>query len=118
MKDITIGTVEDASLTARIATVEMAMTTSGLVVIEEVTRLYDHLPIRDRVAISEWSAEDECPVVRDSGPLWQTLLDLLQNDRCDDGIFQQIKVGILVEPQPAGGFSRFDVLSDIGWLGI
>src|SRR6516225_9251362 len=52
MKDITIGMVEDASLTARIATVETATTTSGLVVIEEVTRLYDHLPIRDRVAIS------------------------------------------------------------------
>jgi hypothetical protein len=33
MKDITIGTVEDASLTARIATVETAMTTSGLVAI-------------------------------------------------------------------------------------
>jgi predicted ATPase len=33
MKDITIGTVEDASLTARIATVETATTTSGLVAI-------------------------------------------------------------------------------------
>jgi hypothetical protein len=33
MKDITIGTVEDAFLTARIATVETAMTTSGLVTI-------------------------------------------------------------------------------------
>ena len=33
MKDITIGTVEDASLAARIATVETAMTTSGLVAI-------------------------------------------------------------------------------------
>jgi hypothetical protein len=33
MKDITIGTVEDASLNARIATVETATTTSGLVAI-------------------------------------------------------------------------------------
>ena len=50
--------------------------------------------------------------------MWQTLLDLLQNDRCNDGIFQQIKVGILVETQSAGGFSRFDILGNIGWLCI
>jgi hypothetical protein len=39
MKDITIGTVEDASLTTRIATVETAMTTSGLVAIASARQL-------------------------------------------------------------------------------
>jgi hypothetical protein len=54
-----------------------------------VARLYDNLPIWDGGSVSEWSTDGERPVVKESGPLWQTLLNLLQNDSRNDGIFQQ-----------------------------
>jgi hypothetical protein len=72
MKDITIGTVGDASLTARIATVETATTTSGLVAIASrgvCARLLRRALNNGRYR-SPMRAGSSSPAKRASGHFW------------------------------------------------